>query len=185
MLSIICSKPDDAHTINDILDGYGPPFRAWLDADNTRIVVLDPGQRYRDASRALRGFGVDDWPVPPAGLFVVSEGAVYLRTTSRMTIAHELVHAYDRARGAGLYFSSSDATVRRLFREARSFVTPYAASGLDEYFAECGRALHGSGNDMLSPWPPATPERLERCDPAMYAYFKGLLFEPPVVEIAA
>ena len=55
MLTITCSKPDDAHLITDVLDGYGPAFRVWLDADNTRIVVLGPGQRYNDVSFAMLG----------------------------------------------------------------------------------------------------------------------------------
>jgi hypothetical protein len=186
MLTIRCSKPRAAQTINDVLDGYGPAFRAWLDADNTGIVVLEPEQRYGDVSSVLRKeTSVDDWPVPPAGLFVVAEATVYLRATSRMTIAHELVHAYDRARGRGAYLSASDATIRRLFRNARGFVTPYAASGVDEYVAECGRALHGAGNDARSPWPLATPERLKTLDPAMYEYLTALFAEPPAAVIAA
>jgi len=36
--------------------------------------------------------GVDDWPVPPAGLFVVEERTIYLRSTSPMTVAHEFAH---------------------------------------------------------------------------------------------
>jgi hypothetical protein len=46
-------------------------------------------------------------------------------------------------------------------------VTPYAASGLDEYFAECVRAWV-EANDARSPWPAATRERLQRVDPSMF-----------------
>jgi hypothetical protein len=186
MLSI--AAPDDsvAAFINTVVDGYGPAFRAWLDADNTRIVVLAKSQRYNDASRGLRrcGIDVDAWPVPPGGLFVVEEATVYLRSVSEMTIAHEIVHAYDRARGRGIYLSGYEPTVRRLFAKAPSFITPYAASGLDEYFAECGRALHPGGNDPRSRWPPATAERLEAIDPEMHAYLQQLLREMPPSDVA-
>jgi hypothetical protein len=185
MLTISCSRADGARTINDVLDGYGPAFRSWLEADDTRIVLLTPKQQYGEVSPALRQTTIDAWPVPPAGLFVVSEATVYLRVLSRMTIAHELVHAYDRARGNGVYFSGSNATVRRLFAAARGFVTPYAASGIDEYFAESGRALHPGGNDPRCPWPPATPDRLKTLDPAMYEYLTALFAEPPAAVIAA
>jgi hypothetical protein len=103
-----------------------PEARAAIDS------VLD-----RFGSGALRRLasGVDDWPVPPAGLFVVEARAVYLRSTSPMTVAHEFAHALDCALGGRVYLSSVDPRVRRAFRDARAFITPYAASGLDEYFA--------------------------------------------------
>jgi hypothetical protein len=185
MLTLTCSR-QDARTINDAIDGYGPAFRGWLGSNHTRIVVLKAGQRYADVSLIVRReHAVDHWACPPAGLFVPYEGTVYLRSLSPMVIAHEVVHAYDWARGAGRYVSHSDPTVRRLFREARAYVTPYAASGVDEYFAECGRALHPNGNDPLSPWPDATPARLQQIDPAMYDYVTGLFAEYPAQVQAA
>lgn len=47
------------------------------------------------SARALRRLasGVDDWPVTPPALFVVEERAVYLRSRSPMTVAHEFAHA--------------------------------------------------------------------------------------------
>jgi hypothetical protein len=49
----------------------------------------------RDRSRALRRLAsdVDDWPVPPAGLFAVEESAFYLRSTSPMTVAHSFIRS--------------------------------------------------------------------------------------------
>jgi hypothetical protein len=101
MLTITCSQPSNRQTIEEIVNGYGPAFRGWLDAGATRVVVLEPTQQYRDVSPAMRRHPVDHWPVPPAGLFVTFESTVYLRSVSRMTIAHELMHAYDYARGRG------------------------------------------------------------------------------------
>jgi len=88
---------------------------------------------------------------------------------SAITIGHEVAHAIDCALGDGIYRSGYDPQIRAAFAAARSFVTPYAASGLDEYFAECVRAYGDVFNDANSPWPPATRERLRVCDPAMHA----------------
>jgi hypothetical protein len=140
-----------------------------------RIEVLAASERFRDRSLALRrlGAGVDDWPVPPAGLFVVEERTVYLRSTSPMTVAHEFAHALDCALGGGIYLSGVDPRIRRAFAAARRFVTPYAASGIDEYFAEALRAWIDV-NDPLSLWPRATRTRLRAADPTMAAIVESL-----------
>ena len=140
-----------------------------------RIVPLTSRRRYSEASTALRRLGVDvdAWPVPPAGLFVVEERTVYLRSASPMTVAHEFGHAIDCALGGGIYRSGYDPEIRAAFGAARSFVTPYAATGLDEYFAESVRAYVGV-NDAHSPWPKATRKRLRQLDPAMFDYVATL-----------
>jgi len=79
----------------------------------------------------------------------------------------------DCALGGGVYRSGVDPRVRSLFANAKAFVTPYAATGLDEYFAEALRAYVGA-NDPASPWPRATRERLRRIDAAMYEYVDRL-----------
>lgn len=56
---------------------------------------------------------------------------------------------------------------------ARSFVTPYAATGRDEYFAECVRALI-EANDPASAWPAVSGECLQWLDPVMYGIIKGI-----------
>lgn len=56
----------------------------------------------------------------------------------------------------------------------RSFVTPYAATGIDEYFAEAARAFV-EANDPTSHWPGATKARLRRVDPAIYDIVESLL----------
>jgi hypothetical protein len=101
------------------------------------IRCLSPGQRYRDASPALRGMeiDVDAWPVPPAGLFVVPDQAMYLRRVTPMAVAHEFGHALDCALGGGVYRSGYDGRIRAAFAGTRDFVTPYAATGIDEYIA--------------------------------------------------
>ena len=97
---------------------------------------LEAGRRYDESSPALRRLNaaVDDWPAPPAGLFVVEERTVYLKSRSPMTVAHEFGHALDCALGNGLYYSSFDAKLKTLFANAREFVTPYASTAIDEYF---------------------------------------------------
>jgi hypothetical protein len=140
------------------------------------VRALKPRERYAEASSALRrlGIDVDAWPAPPAGLFVVEERTVYLRSRSPMTIAHEFGHAIDCALGGGIYLSGIDPKIRRAFLDARHFVTPYAATGIDEFFAEAVRA-YAEVNDPASSWPPATKARLKRLDPAMYDIVESLL----------
>ena len=113
-------------------------------------------ERYRDASKALQRLGVDvdAWPVPPAGLFVVEERTVYLRSLSAKTVGHEVAHAIDCALGGGVYRIGFDPKIHSAFASARAFVTPYAACGLDEYSAESVRAH--AGVDDISLWPAAT-----------------------------
>ncbi len=161
----------DRAVIADHLRAYPMPLLKRLVSVGCRVRPLLGAERYRDVSPALRRLGVDvdAWPVPPAGLFVVEERTVYLRSLSAMTIGHEVAHAIDCALGDGVYRSGFDPQIRSAFAAARAFVTPYAASGLDEYFAECVRAYADVLNDPDSPWPRATRERLRSCDPAMHA----------------
>ncbi len=157
------------------LGDFGERALAYAAERGIRIVALTGAERYRDASRSLRRLGVDvdAWPVPPAGLFVVEERTVYLRSATPMTIAHEFGHALDCALGGGVYRSGYDLCIRRAFAQARDFVTPYAATGLDEYFAESLRA-YVEVNDAHSPWPKATRSRLAAVDPAMHSVIEEL-----------
>ena len=156
---------------------FGRGALAYALRHHIRIVLLRNGERYRDASAALLrlGIDVDAWPAPPAGLFVVEERALYLRSRSAMTVAHEFGHALDCALGGGVYRSGIDPQVRALFAATKTFVTPYAATGVDEYFAESLRA-YVEANDCASPWPRATRARLRHADPGMHDYV-DMLFE--------
>lgn len=169
------AAPEPASAIERVLDRFGPGALRVAASAGTRIILLRPGEAYRDRSRALLRLAarIDAWPVPPAGLFVVEERTVYLRSTSPMTVAHEFAHALDCALGGGVYLSGVDPRIRRAFRAARAYITPYAASGLDEYFAESLRAWV-EANDPRSPWPRATRKRLRAIDPAMAAILESL-----------
>lgn len=162
-------------SVIDTLNRFGSDAIAFALRCGTRIVPLAHDERYDQASAALKRLGVDvdAWPAPPAGLFVVEERTVYLRSRSPMTVAHEFGHALDCALGGGIYRSSIDPSLRRLFASATGYVTPYAATGADEYFAECVRA-YVEANDPASFWPRATRARLRRVDPGMYAYVECL-----------
>jgi hypothetical protein len=166
----IIAEPGPRRAIATTLGRFGAPAIRYARAAGIRVVALGPRARYDDASPTLRrlAVGVDAWPAPPAGLFVVEERAMYLRSTSPMTVAHEFGHALDCALGGGVYRSTSDAAVRAAFAAARRFITPYAASAIDEYFAEALRAWVGA-NDAASLWPQATRERLADVDPTMHA----------------
>jgi hypothetical protein len=149
-------------------------------AAQTRIVVIHANETYAQHSPVLRRLsnGVDNWTIPPAGLYVLEERTVYLRSLSQMSIGHELMHSLDAALGGGgAYLSSVDRRVRSAFDRATAFVTAYSASGIDEYFAESARAMCAF-NDDTSFWPKVTPQRLAAIDPPMYAYMSELFAIP-------
>ena len=164
-----------AVAIAKTLSQFGAGALSFARSHHIRIAPLRRGERYSDASAALArlGIDVDTWPAPPAGLFVVEERTVYLRSRSPMTVAHEFGHALDCALGGGVYRSGIDPQIRRCFTEATAFITPYAATGVDEYFAESLRA-YVEANDPTSHWPRATRTRLQRIDPAIHSYIEAL-----------
>jgi hypothetical protein len=167
-------RPPESDVIETLLR-FGRGALAYALRGRVRIMLLRPRELYREASAALArlGIDVDAWPAPPAGLFVVEERALYLRSRSPMTVAHEFGHAIDCALGGGVYRSGIDPQVRSLFANASSFVTPYAATGVDEYFAESLRA-YVEANDPASPWPRATRARLRHADPGMHEFIERL-----------
>jgi hypothetical protein len=169
------ADPTEHCSIVATLNRFGEGAIAFAVHCGTRVVPLAGAQRYDEASPALKRLcvDVDAWPAPPAGLFVVEERTMYLRSRSPMTVAHEFGHALDCALGGGVYRSSIDPHLRRLFSDASAFVTPYAATGTDEYFAEALRA-YVEANDPASFWPRATRARLRRIDPQMYEYIEQL-----------
>lgn len=154
---------------------YPVHLLAKAQAAGTTVRPLAQGERFTHASPALRRLGVDvdAWPAPPAGLFVVAERCLYLRSQSPMTVAHEFGHALDCALGDGIYRTAYDSTLQTFFKQAKRFVTPYAATAIDEWFAEGCRAMTET-NDHSSYWPRVTRARLEECDPCLYAYLTAL-----------
>jgi len=172
---IIPNRPVGASAIAATLERFGAGALRFALDHHARVAPLHRGEAYRDASPALArlGIDVDAWPAPPAGLFVVEERTVYLRSRSAMTVAHEFGHALDCALGGGVYRSGVDPQIRRLFINARCFITPYAATGIDEYFAEGLRAFV-EANDPASHWPRATKARLRNIDPLLYEYVDRL-----------
>jgi hypothetical protein len=168
-------RPIEPQVLETLLR-FGEGALGYALRSRVRIVLLRRRELYREASPALARLAVDvdGWSAPPAGLFVVEERTLYLRSRSPMTVAHEFGHALDCALGGGVYRSGIDPRIRGLFAHATSFVTPYAATGIDEYFAESLRA-YVEANDPASPWPRATRVRLRHIDPSMYE-FVGRLF---------
>ncbi|MFN2460353.1 MAG: hypothetical protein ABR591_06670 [Candidatus Velthaea sp.] len=167
-LTIESAEPSVAAAVAATIRRFGTGAVRVATEAGMRVVALAGQERFRDRSPTLRRLaaGVDDWPIPPAGLFVVEERTVYLRSCSPMTVAHEFAHALDCALGGGIYLSGVDPRIRRAFESATAFVTPYAASGLDEYFAEALRAWV-EANDERSLWPRATRARLCAIDRPM------------------
>ena len=160
------------------LEKYYPKSAIRLmESNGTRFHALDVGETYVDASPVLRKMKIEIdriFPISPAGLFVVEERTVFLRSLSPMTICHEAGHALDCALGGGVYLSGIDPMIRRAFAAATAFVTPYSASSCDEYAAENFRAFV-EANDPNSPWPTVSRERLLQVDPTMFRIVSGLL----------
>ena len=162
-----------AHEVEEIVSQYIPaPVVSFLVSAGIRIVPLGEGMRFAEASPALRKYGidVDQWFLRPSGLFVVDEKTVYAGSFSALTIIHELGHGFDCALGDGLYLSGLSGSIRRAYADAKFFVTPYAGSGVDEFFAEGFRAYFGA-NDAVCPWPTVTRARLEKSSPALLEFF--------------
>lgn len=176
---IVSKNAKRAATVADVLLRIPTHILNIAVRAGTKVYILAPKERYASASQELRtlGIDVDTWPAPPAGLFVVQEKTVYLRSISAMTIAHEFGHAVDAALGGGVYRSGTDQDIRRAYNDARSFVTPYAATGRDEFFAEAFRSML-SCNSAPSTWPNVSPERLKACNPDMFDIMQAL-FAPP------
>ncbi len=160
--------------IQAVLDQFPPRFIKAAKSNKTRLHHMTKGSTYASVSPVLQRPGVnfDSWPIPPAGLFVVEERTVYLRNLEPITIAHEFGHAIDCALGKGTYHSGRSKVIRQAFAEARDFVTPYAATGLDEYFAECLRAYVGINAGTHGSWPTVNQARLKECSPNMHAFFE-------------
>lgn len=144
-----------------------------------RIRVLPASRKFAQCSPDVAAIvpDIDDWSAPPAGLFVLSERLLLLRSRAlRMTAAHEFGHALD-AIAAGRrasYFSYENAEVRATFASCPGFVNEYAATGLDEYFAEALRA-YTEVNDDRSSWPPLTRYDLFARDPRLFGLVESFL----------
>lgn len=143
-----------------------------------RYTVLQMDQTFINASPRLAALeiDVDAWPIPPAALYVVEERQILLRATDAMVIIHETGHAYDALLGGGTYLSQRSEWMQEQFRNATSFVSFYAASAIDEWFAEGFRAYYNV-NSARSPWAPVSREKLRACAPGLHAYFESALGE--------
>ena len=173
------SRPP-AHIIR-ALGAFGERALSAAIAGGVRIAVVPSARRFADYSNAVARLvpGIDDWSAPPAGLFVVEERRVLLRDRAmKMTVAHEFAHALDAvlARRPRSYFSYESDELRHCFATAPGFVNEYAASGLDEYFAESVRA-YLEVNDSRCAWLPLTRYDLKMRDPRMFDLVERTLCE--------
>ncbi len=167
--------------VTETLQRVGAPLLTRMAERGIRICTLAEGEPFSARSPWVGEFApqLDTWPHPPAGLFVVAEATVYLRVVSSMTTAHELGHAMDFALGDNGYMSNHHPGIRRAFAQATRWLTPYAATRIDEYVAEAFRA-YIECNDLASPWPRVTRQRLADIDPAMYEIIAHIFEEGTV-----
>jgi hypothetical protein len=161
-----------------VLSRFGEPALTAAWRGETKISILTSRQRFAQASPAIKRCmpGIDDLRSPPAGLFVVEERRLLLRQEAlRMACAHEFAHALDAvlARRPRSYFSFESEELRFYFATATGFINEYAASSLDEYFAESVRA-YVEVNDSQCTWLPVTRQDLYLRDPRMFALVERL-----------
>jgi hypothetical protein len=180
---IACLEMDRprAELARRVIGLYPAHLRARVDAAGIRTGLVGPFERYRDYSPLLARTDVDEQDVPPAGMFVAGERALYVRSPWPMVVAHEYGHAIDFALGDGANgWSARSRAVRRAYRAAlkrKTFITPYAASALEEYVAEGMRAMVGVYQEG-HPWPPVSPELLHEVDPALYGLLERIWTVP-------
>ncbi|MBV8171365.1 MAG: hypothetical protein JO219_05470 [Candidatus Eremiobacteraeota bacterium] len=169
---------DAQSEIVDALSHYGQAALAAAAAAGVRIATVPEGQAFSTFSSAVARCApaIDQWPSPPSGLFIVDEKRILLRARSlRMTAAHEFAHALDAvlARKRRSYFSYESEELRYYFATSTGFINEYAASSLDEYFAESMRA-YVEVNDERCAWLPVTRQDLYLRDPRMFALIERL-----------
>jgi hypothetical protein len=155
------------------LSAFGDAALSLARAAGVRIHIIAAGVRFSQASASVARCvpGIDEWEAPPSGLFVVEDRTVLLRDRAlHMTAAHEFAHALDAALAARprSYFSFESEELRYYFSTATGYVNEYAASGLDEYFAESIRA-YVEVNDPACAWLPLTRQDLFLRDPRMFS----------------
>jgi len=160
------------------LSAFGDAALRAAIAGGVRIAIVPEARRYAEFSPLVAGRvpGIDDWSAPPAGLFVVEERTILLRNhTMGMTAAHEFAHALDAvmAKRPRSYYSYESEELRGYFATASGFVNEYAASGLDEFFAESMRA-YLEVNDARCAWLPLTRQDLFLRDPRMFKLVERL-----------
>lgn len=145
-------------------------------------MIVPPGRPFSQCSRSVASLApeIDRWHAPPAGLFVLEERLLLLRPHAlRMAAAHEFAHALDAvmAQQPRSYLSFESSDIREAFVSAPGYVNEYAASALDEYFAESVRA-YVEVNDDRSSWLPLTRHELFLRDPRMFRIIERLLEAP-------
>ncbi len=143
-----------------------------------RMTIVPNGRPFTQCSPAVAALvpDIDRWQAPPAGLFVLEEKLILLRSGAlRMAAAHEFAHALDAllANRPRSYFSFENAEIRASYAAANGFINEYAASGLDEYFAESMRAYVEVSDDRSS-WLPLTRKDLQTRDARMFSIIDGL-----------
>src|SRR5579872_1014563 len=160
------------------LAAFGVEALALAVRGGVRIKIVPSGRHFARCSPAVAALvpDIDRWQAPPAGLFVLEERLVLLRAGAlRMAAAHEFAHALDALLAARQrsYFSFESEDIRSAYASASGFVNEYAASGLDEYFAESVRA-YLEINDDRSCWLPLTRKMLFTRDARMFQIVDAL-----------
>jgi hypothetical protein len=161
-----------------VLAAFGEAALACAREAGITICIVPSEVRFSQVSASVARCvpGIDDWSAPPSGLFIVEDRRVLLRDRAlAMTAAHEFAHALDASLAARKksYYSFENEELRFYFATATGYVNEYAASGLDEYFAESVRA-YVEVNDPACAWLPLTRQDLFLRDPRMFGLVERL-----------
>jgi hypothetical protein len=161
-----------------VLAAFGEAALACAREAGITIAIVPSDVRFSEVSASVARCvpGIDDWSAPPSGLFIVEDRKVLLRDRAlAMTAAHEFAHALDAslATRKRSYYSFENEELRYYFATATGYVNEYAASGLDEYFAESVRA-YVEVNDPACAWLPLTRQDLFLRDPRMFGLVERL-----------
>jgi hypothetical protein len=161
-----------------VLASFGEAALSCARDAGVTICIVPAEVRFSQVSASVARCvpGIDDWSAPPSGLFVVEDRRVLLRDRAlSMTAAHEFAHALDASLAARKksYYSFENEELRYYFSTATAYINEYAASGLDEYFAESVRA-YVEVNDPACAWLPLTRQDLFLRDPRMFGLVERL-----------
>lgn len=161
-----------------VLAAFGEAALVCAREAGITISIVPSDVRFSEVSASVARCvpGIDDWSAPPSGLFIVEDRRVLLRDRAlSMTAAHEFAHALDASLASRKksYYSFENEELRYYFATATGYVNEYAASGLDEYFAESVRA-YVEVNDPACAWLPLTRQDLFLRDPRMFGLVERL-----------
>ncbi len=184
LLADDCAAVHRKNVLDILLEFIPESVLECCSSQGIKVRPLRSGETYTEVSPYIRNLDLSASDREyihrsAAGMFVRPERTAYLARHNPETVVHEFGHAFDCALGRGSYLSTSFA-FQLIYHEAccaGRFITDYAGSQFDEFFAESFRAFLGVNHDQAGIGHPrfATPEMLRRLHPAMFSMMERLV----------